>query len=65
VNGNLLPLQASDGSWRHKNPIYIWPPYWHCIDGAPGSYHAKHPNGYDNGAQDLADDIQAPAKTQH
>jgi hypothetical protein len=38
---------------------------YHCVDGGPGSIHAKHPDGYDDGAAALVDAVTAAAKSHH
>ena len=35
---------------------------YHCVDGGPGSLHATHPDGYDDGARDFTAAIVAAAK---
>jgi hypothetical protein len=35
---------------------------YHCVDGGPGSLHAAHPDGYDDGARDFTAAIVAAAK---
>jgi hypothetical protein len=58
IHGKLKPFQAPDGSHR----IHL--SFYHCVDGGPGSYHAKHPNGYDDGAEDFAADVARAARSQ-
>jgi hypothetical protein len=34
---------------------------YHCVDGGPGSFHAKHPDGYDDAAADFSAAIASAA----
>jgi hypothetical protein len=34
---------------------------YHCVDGGPGSFHAKHPDGYNDAARDFSAAIVAAA----
>jgi len=36
---------------------------YHCVDGGPGSFHAKHPDGYSDGAATFVAAIEAAAKS--
>ena len=35
---------------------------YHCVDGGPGSFHAKHPDGYDDAAADFSAAIASAAR---
>jgi hypothetical protein len=35
---------------------------YHCVDGGPGSFHAKHPDGYDDAATDFSAAIVSAAR---
>jgi hypothetical protein len=35
---------------------------YHCVDGGPGSFHARHPDGYDDGAAAFVAAVEAAAK---
>jgi len=35
---------------------------YHCVDGGPGSFHAKHPDGYDDAAMDFSAAIVSAAR---
>jgi hypothetical protein len=35
---------------------------YHCVDGGPGSFHAKHPDGYNDAATDFSAAIVAAAR---
>jgi hypothetical protein len=35
---------------------------YHCVDGGPGSFHAKHPDGYNDAAADFSAAIAAAAR---
>ncbi len=35
---------------------------YHCVDGGPGSFHTKHPDGYDDAANDFSAAIVAAAR---
>ncbi len=48
-----------------KDPLYAAThasQSYHCVDGGPGSFATKHPNGYDDGAATFAAAIAAAAK---
>jgi hypothetical protein len=36
---------------------------YHCVDGGPGSFHTKHPDGYSGGAATFVAAIKAAAKS--
>ena len=36
---------------------------YHCVDGGPGSFHAKHPDGYNDAATDFSAAIVAAARS--
>ncbi len=40
----------------HSGDVY------HCVDGGPGTFHAAHPDGYDDAAADFSAAILAAAK---
>ena len=35
---------------------------YHCVDGGPGSFHTKHPDGYNDAAMDFSSAIVAAAR---
>jgi hypothetical protein len=35
---------------------------YHCVDGGPGSFHTKHPDGYDDAAMDFSAAIVSAAR---
>jgi hypothetical protein len=59
-NGTLIPASTNraDETYAalHASDAY------HCVDGGPGSLHAKHPNGYEDGAATFVTAIAAGAK---
>jgi hypothetical protein len=59
-NGTLIPAKTSgaDESYAATHPGDAY----HCVDGGPGSIHAKHPNGYEDGAATFVADVAAAAK---
>lgn len=57
--GKLKPA-ADEVSYSVKHPGQVY----HCIDGGPGTYHTKHPNGYEDGAKDFASAFVAAARRQ-
>ena len=55
-NGTLEP--ASDHpAYTALHPASAY----HCVDGGPGSFHTKHPDGYDDAAADFSAAIVAAA----
>jgi hypothetical protein len=57
--GTLEPvLRELKYSAQHRNEVY------HCIDGGRGTYHTKHPNGYEDGSKDFASAVVAAARRQ-
>ncbi len=57
-NGKLQTASANKAyAALHPGSAY------HCVDGGPGSLHATHPDGYDDGAQDFTAAIVAAAKS--
>lgn len=58
-DGTLKPV-ADELKYSIKHPGQVY----HCIDGGPGTYHTKHPNGYEDGAKDFASAIVAAARIQ-
>jgi len=59
-NGTLVPASTSgaDESYAALHPADAY----HCVDGGPGSIHARHPDGYEDGAATFAADVAAAAK---
>ena len=59
-NGKLEPASTSgaDESYAALHPSDAY----HCVDGGPGSIHAKHPDGYEDGAATFVAAIAAAAK---
>jgi len=57
--GKLKPV-ADEIAYSVTHPGQVY----HCIDGGPGTYHAKHPNGYTDGGKDFAAEIVAAARVQ-
>jgi len=59
-NGKLEPASSSaaDESYAALHPADAY----HCVDGGPGSIHAKHPDGYADGAATFVAAIAAGAK---
>jgi hypothetical protein len=55
-NGKLVPA-ATDARLAALDPGGDY----HCVDGGPGSYRTRHPDGYDDGARTFAADIAAAA----
>ncbi len=57
-NGKLQTASANKAyAALHPGSAY------HCVDGGPGSLHATHSDGYDDGAQDFTAAIVAAAKS--
>ena len=57
-NGKLQTASANKAyAALHPGSAY------HCVDGGPGSFHATHPDGYDDAAQDFTAAIVAAAKS--
>jgi len=59
-NGTLVPASTSgaDETYAAAHPADAY----HCVDGGPGSIHAKHPDGYEDGAATFVADVAAAAK---
>jgi hypothetical protein len=59
-NGKLEPASTSgaDETYAALHPSDAY----HCVDGGPGSIHAKHPDGYEDGAATFVAAIAAAAK---
>ena len=56
-NGKLQTASANKAyAALHPGSAY------HCVDGGPGTFHAAHPDGYDDGARDFTAAIVAAAK---
>jgi hypothetical protein len=36
---------------------------YHCVDGGPGTFHAAHPDGYDDGASAFVAAVEAAARS--
>ena len=59
-NGTLIPASttAADETYAALHPSDAY----HCVDGGPGSLHAKHPDGYNDAATDFSAAIVAAAR---
>jgi hypothetical protein len=59
-NGRLTPASSSgkDETYAALHPGDAY----HCVDGGPGSLHARHPNGYEDGAATFVAAIASAAK---
>jgi hypothetical protein len=59
-NGSLIPASTSgaDETYAAVHPADAY----HCVDGGPGSLHAKHPNGYEDGAATFVQAVAAAAR---
>jgi hypothetical protein len=57
-NGQLQTASANKAyAALHPGSAY------HCVDGGPGTFHAAHPDGYDDAAQDFAAAVVTAAKS--
>lgn len=57
-NGQLQTASANKAyAALHPGSAY------HCVDGGPGSFHAAHPDGYNDAAQDFTAAIAAAARS--
>jgi hypothetical protein len=57
-NGQLQTASANKAyAALHPGSAY------HCVDGGPGSFHAAHPDGYYDAAQDFTAAIAAAARS--
>ena len=57
-NGQLQTASANKAyAALHPGSAY------HCVDGGPGSFHAAHPDGYDDAAQDFTAAVAAAASS--
>jgi hypothetical protein len=59
-NGTLTPAStsAADETYAAVHPGDAY----HCVDGGPGSIHARHPDGYDDGAATFVAAVAAAAR---
>ncbi len=56
-NGKLITAK-SDTKLAAKHPGGDY----HCVDGGPGSFQARHPDGYEDGAKTFVADVTAAAR---
>jgi hypothetical protein len=57
VRDGTLQTAAANKEWAALHPGSAY----HCVDGGPATFHAKHPDGYDAGATDFAAAVVAAA----
>jgi hypothetical protein len=57
-HGKLETFQKPGGGFRLHLGFY------HCVGGGPGTYHVRHPSGYDDGAKDFATSVVNAARQQ-
>lgn len=57
-DGRLQPASANK-VYAALHPASVY----HCVDGGPGSFHTRHPDGYDDAAADMSAAIAAAAKS--
>ena len=58
VKNGTLETASKDPGYAALHPGKAY----HCVDGGPGSFHTKHPDGYDDGAATFAAAIASAAK---
>jgi len=58
VKDGQLTTASAHKTWTALHPGAAY----HCVDGGPGTFHATHPDGYDNAARDFAAAIAAAGK---
>ena len=59
VRNGQLQTASTDKAYAALHPGSAY----HCVDGGPGSFHAAHPDGYDDAAQDFAAAVVTAAKS--
>ena len=59
VRDGRLQAASADKLYAAVHPGSVY----HCVDGGPGSFHAAHPDGYDDAATDLSAAIVAAARS--
>lgn len=58
VKDGQLTTASAHKTWTALHPGAAY----HCVDGGPGTFHAAHPDGYDDAARDFAAAIAAAGK---
>jgi hypothetical protein len=58
VKNGTLETASKDPAYAALHPGKAY----HCVDGGPGSFHTKHPDGYEDGAATFVAAIEAAAK---
>jgi hypothetical protein len=59
VKDGKLETASKDAAYAALHPGKTY----HCVDGGPGSFHTKHPDGYSGGAATFVAAIKAAAKS--
>jgi len=59
VKNGQLQTASADKAYAALHPGSAY----HCVDGGPGTFHAAHPDGYDDAAQDFAAAVVTAAKS--
>ena len=59
VRNGVLKTASTDKLYAALHPGAAY----HCVDGGPGSFHATHPDGYNDAAADFTAAILAAAKS--
>ncbi len=59
VRNGVLQTASTDKLYAALHPGAAY----HCVDGGPGSFHAAHPDGYNDAAADFAAAVRAAAKS--
>lgn len=57
-DGTLKPPASDHPAYAALHPGNTY----HCVDGGPGSFHAKHPDGYNDAAMDFSAAIVSAAR---
>jgi len=58
VKDGQLTTASAHKTWTALHPGAAY----HCVDGGPGTFHAAHPDGYDDAARDFAAAIAAAGR---
>ena len=59
VRDGRLQTASTDKVYAALHPGSVY----HCVDGGPGSFHAAHPDGYDDAATDMSAAIVTAARS--